>query len=275
MQLPSISLKTAVNKLEDSIIEHVIEECSCEGKKCNRCEATLCIEAFHRTKNRKDRRWPICKKCRSASDKQYYQEHTEQIKSRMSSYREANPEKIQQQTKVYLAKYAEEIRERKKEYHRRNADRICAKHRTYYRRNTDRFAVYYKTYYQNNADKVKSRVTQHYREIPEQHRRRMKAYYQRHPEQFNVYSERRRARKAQTGGSYTPQEWKSLKAGYGSVCLCCGRGEPDIKLHADHVVPLSKGGRNDISNIQPLCRFCNSSKGTKTIDYRPAAERRA
>ena len=37
-------------------------------------------------------------------------------------------------------------------------------------------------------------------------------------------------------------------------------------LTVDHVVPISKGGSNDISNIQPLCCNCNSKKNAKQID---------
>lgn len=52
---------------------------------------------------------------------------------------------------------------------------------------------------------------------------------------------------------------------HGDVCLRCGSDE---HITLDHVVPVSRGGKNTISNLQPLCRSCNSTKGTKTIDYR-------
>lgn len=53
---------------------------------------------------------------------------------------------------------------------------------------------------------------------------------------------------------------------YNYSCLRCNK--KDIELTIDHIIPLSKGGSNNIDNIQPLCRSCNSLKGTKVIDYR-------
>jgi len=53
---------------------------------------------------------------------------------------------------------------------------------------------------------------------------------------------------------------------YGKICLCCGI---DKNTHLDHVIPVKKGGKDELSNIQPLCRDCNSKKGVKLIDYRP------
>ena len=79
---------------------------------------------------------------------------------------------------------------------------------------------------------------------------------------------RRSTHKTQAGGAFTIREWKALKAHYSYACLCCGRKEPEIKLTADHVIPVSKGGTSNIDNIQPLCLSCNDSKGAKTLDYR-------
>jgi len=43
-------------------------------------------------------------------------------------------------------------------------------------------------------------------------------------------------------------------------CVFCGATE-DLTL--DHIIPVSKGGENTKSNIQRLCRRCNSSKGNR------------
>lgn len=70
-------------------------------------------------------------------------------------------------------------------------------------------------------------------------------------------------RKNNVDGFFTHNEWETLKAQYAYTCPMCKRKEPDIKLTADHVIPISKGGCNNICNIQPLCRSCNSKKQTK------------
>ena len=79
-------------------------------------------------------------------------------------------------------------------------------------------------------------------------------------------SHNRRVLKMGNGGKYTIQEWVELCNKYGNKCLSCGRS--DVLLTVDHVIPVVLGGSNDISNLQPLCKSCNSKKNKRVIDYR-------
>ena len=46
----------------------------------------------------------------------------------------------------------------------------------------------------------------------------------------------------------------------GKACKQCGCTD---LLTIDHVVPLSRGGSNELENLQILCNKCNSRKGAK------------
>lgn len=66
-------------------------------------------------------------------------------------------------------------------------------------------------------------------------------------------------------GSHTIGEWENLKAQCNWICISCGKQEPAIKLEQDHIIPISRGGSNNIENIQPLCGPCNRRKYNKII----------
>lgn len=83
-----------------------------------------------------------------------------------------------------------------------------------------------------------------------------------------IHSQNRRARLEKVGGSFTISEWNNLKAQYNWTCPRCHKSEPDIKLTIDHIIPVVKGGSNNIENIQPLCGSCNSIKGTKIVVFK-------
>jgi 5-methylcytosine-specific restriction endonuclease McrA len=82
-----------------------------------------------------------------------------------------------------------------------------------------------------------------------------------------VMDRKRRSMVYNAEGSHTQQDWEKLKEKYDYICLCCKKQEPEVKLTEDHIVPISRGGSDYISNIQPLCQSCNSRKSTKTISW--------
>ena len=55
-------------------------------------------------------------------------------------------------------------------------------------------------------------------------------------------------------------------------CALCGATAKERPLDVDHIVPRSKGGRTEITNLQVLCSRCNRAKrDTSTQDYRETA----
>lgn len=83
---------------------------------------------------------------------------------------------------------------------------------------------------------------------------------------------RRRARKASAPGKLLASDVTALKNILGEKCLACGKAEMTL----DHIKPLAKGGSNGPTNLQPLCRSCNSSKGHhRSTDYRTPAQIKA
>ena len=50
-------------------------------------------------------------------------------------------------------------------------------------------------------------------------------------------------------------------------CQKCGISAKDgAKLHVDHIIPVSKGGKTTMDNLQTLCWKCNRSKSDKLIN---------
>lgn len=47
----------------------------------------------------------------------------------------------------------------------------------------------------------------------------------------------------------------------GNQCVYCGRNANTV----DHIIPISKGGKNEYDNLVPCCKSCNSSKKDKDL----------
>lgn len=137
------------------------------------------------------------------------------------------------------------------------------------RNNRDKTADYSRRWRENNPDKAAERGRLYRQNNPDKEAERRRRGLQNSPDKARARIHRRRTKKTEAGGSYTAAEWRALCNHYGNKCLRCGRD--DVKLTADHIKPVSKGGTSNIDNMQPLCGPCNYSKQDRHIDYRPDA----
>jgi 5-methylcytosine-specific restriction endonuclease McrA len=130
--------------------------------------------------------------------------------------------------------------------------KTCRKQRVMesWARHGERYAASHREWYQQNRDKAIAAT---------------KRWSEANPERVALTSRLKKQRR-RAAGVLTAAEWRLILALHGHRCLSCGSDGP---LTIDHVIPVSKGGPNTAANVQPLCGPCNSSKATKTIDYRP------
>jgi 5-methylcytosine-specific restriction endonuclease McrA len=181
-----------------------------------------------------------CKLCVSARVRKNRRERLEQY-ARYEKARANLPHRIEARRKYY-EEHKEGISEYRKRWATENEESVSASRRKHYELNRDEVIARSKKWGEDNPEKV----------------RQAKA---------NNSRKRRAARHASPGG-FTAEEFEALCDAYGNRCLACG--DTEAVLEADHIVPLTRGGTDDIGNIQPLCGSCNRKKFVNVIDYRPS-----
>jgi len=203
-------------------------------KQCTRCGAVYpaTVEFWHRKKSGKYGLSAECKPC---------------AYERVHQWNEANPNKA---------------RERVHQWQIDNPDKTRENKQRWYESNRDKERERLQQYYQANLDKVRERVRQWQKANPDKTRERKCLWYKANPDKVREFSHRRRARKLNAEGSHTAEELKAQYKRQKGRCYWCGdklKGE----YHADHVIPLTKGGSDYISNIVCACPVCNLSKHDK------------
>ncbi len=156
-----------------------------------------------------------------------------------------------------------------REWRAKNKDRVQELNREYHEANREERKAYHRQYRRDHPDYFRGKAQEFREQNPAYHRDNMREWARANPGKIKEKDNRRRAFKMGKPDSFTATEWLQLKHRYNYTCLRCGKREPEIKLTADHIVPISKGGVGTIDNIQPLCRRCNTAKHDDTIDYRP------
>ena len=53
---------------------------------------------------------------------------------------------------------------------------------------------------------------------------------------------------------------------FGGHCAYCGVQLKTKGFHVDHVIPVAKGGPEDIMNFFPACKYCNTLKNAYSLE---------
>jgi len=196
-----------------------------QSKTCTKCCQILPAESFSKSARHKSGLQSSCKACSSVTNRAYYQANREEATAAARSHYQENKESIIAHSRAY---------------HLQNRERLNANSRAYYQENKESINAYKRAYHLQNKEAENTRS---------------RAYQKSHPEVFAKARHTRRANRLDNGiFAITSKELKRIQS---SPCTHCSS---TTNIHVDHVIPLSKGGRHSIGNLQALCQSCNTSK---------------
>jgi 5-methylcytosine-specific restriction endonuclease McrA len=176
-------------------------------------------------------RYKFCKECRKQDIRAWEAKNPERVADSKKRWKQKNPDADAQ-------------------HYQANKERIKARTRNYYEENREQLLEQRRVYARANLDARVEYKRQWRKDNPEKHR---------------AQSMRRRALKLASGGecdATTIQEMYESQQGLCAYCETVLFGS----FHVDHMVPLSRGGRNDWTNLAITCADCNLSKAIKTVE---------
>lgn len=223
------------------------------GKTCTKCHVWKLLREFHKNQGGIHDRASQCKACKAEYDHCYRRAYPDKVSAASQRWRKKNRRADMARQRRWRKKHPEKTTEYKRRYREKHRDKVQARGRQYRQEHHNELLAYQRKYRQEHSGKHLEQVLQWQRD---------------NPEKVAARQRRRRARKLGAEGSFTTEEWHELCDSFDWRCAACGVPHEIAPLTMDHIVPLSRDGTDWIENIQPLCRSCNSRKGTKTIDYR-------
>jgi len=204
-------------------------------KKCVTCgEEKSLADGFHAHKDHSDGLASNCKECAIVRSNKWYRDNLDKTKAQRKEYREAN---------------AEKIREQKRRYYQKNKETVKAKANAYFKENHEERLEKKREYHHKNKERVNEQRRQWNRDNPERRR-----------EQRWEYKVQKKSQLGDLPKGYLDQLWEDQEG----LCYYC---QSDLKVtgkHVEHMIPLSRRGLHDLSNLCLSCPDCNLSKGTKT-----------
>ena len=189
---------------------------------CSTCNRHLPREAFGNDRQKMDGRRRYCRECDRERRRTHWHNNLDRMHATQKAQRLTLPETIAERKRQYQATEAgrEKMLARSREYSKTDRGREIK------RKNQKKYA-------RTEQGRIKGRLR-------------------------NI---RRRALLMGAGGTFTDADWTATLTRQEHRCLYCNQAFSETTpATIDHVIPLSRGGSHDASNIVAACKPCNSRK---------------
>lgn len=197
------------------------------------------------------KRFAVCGKCYECHE---LKRKTEHYKSKDKERLARNADKIRRQATINMRRWRAENKERDREngkrYKEKNRQKINIRQNERYHFEPEKHRAYQVNYSKKEGVKEKKKVL--FAEWSKKNRHILK-----------IKEDKRRAFLKGCEGSHTHEQAMVVLESQKYRCINCNCCLKKNEKHKDHIMPLSRGGSNNIKNIQYLCRSCNLSKNAK------------
>lgn len=178
---------------------------------------------------------------RKAKSEATREERAAKVRANQKAYYDANAERMRAKAKAYRDAHKAELKAAREARHAADPSKRHERDRRYYRTRIAPNRV------EENA-KARAWRAARIDVVREQNR-------------LNMARRRERLGKMPRSKGLTRTAWKETLDLFGSRCAYCLAPAQE----ADHLEPLVRGGSDTPANIVPACRFCNRSKGPRTL----------
>lgn len=159
---------------------------------------------------------------------------------------------LTEKQKIACAKYRASHREERRAYNeawrKANPEKAQAATAAWRISNKEKYLKGAANYRAKNPEKVAAAVA---------------AWSASNPEKRRINEHNRRSLKNINGGKLSSAIVSKLIKVQRNKCAICKAHIKKDECHIDHIVPLSRGGRNDDKNVQLTCPTCNIKKRDK------------
>lgn len=216
-------------------------------------------------KRRRDQRTAEEKAADSAKRAAYYKANQDRIKAQQKQWRDANKDVRKRGYEAWKARDPEHVRAVWRASHKKHCEARRARQKIYRRENAEKVRADYREWREKNREHVREYMREYGPKWAEANREKRRAavkrWRERNPKKAHHSTQAYWARKHGAEGSHTFAEKQALLKKQEGKCFYCRK--PLTDFHADHFIPLSKGGTDYIENIRIACPNCNCRKSDK------------
>lgn len=201
-------------------------------KQCTKCGDVKPLSEFFKDRQKRDGLTSHCRTCK---------------RDALNKYQRNNAEKVRRYKSAWVARRGESYREVLRQWYQRNKDAKDAAS---------------KKWASENRARLNELARARYKKDRNAHIQSVYKWRKNNPEHFRGIDHAYRARKRAADGVWSKGDVIRLLERQRGRCAVC-KTKLTKSYNVDHIVPLARGGSNYPTNLQLLCKSCNSSKGCK------------